>query len=399
MKIRFINSNEPVTTFYRDLVPRLSDEGHEVEILTSRAEYRLNRDLDGAVGGLPGVTIVKTTSALVKEYNKTPLSKAIVRSLYALHGFGLLLSRPSPDLNVFLTQPPFFYAVGPLLRKLRGQQYSCVVMDVQPQQFVEFGLIKRKSVLDRVLRRVALFGYSRASQVIVIGRCMAERLIEMGVDKDAITLIPNWTNEKEFLPIPRENNALRRDMGWGDDFVISYGGNIGFAQDFDVFIAAAERLKGEPGIRFVLVGGGSKAQHYKDVVAEKQLDNFEFLPFLHEEYSLAEIYGAGDANFISLRPSCTGLGVPSKAYNTLAAGRPIVYFGSADSEIAQMVAEESIGSVVSSADELASSVRSYVAENGRAKAEGQRARFLADGKYSRDSALDRYLSSFQEALR
>ena len=43
MKVRFLNTNEPVTTYYRDLIPVLVDAGHEIELLVSRAQYRGRR--------------------------------------------------------------------------------------------------------------------------------------------------------------------------------------------------------------------------------------------------------------------------------------------------------------------------------------------------------------------
>lgn len=390
MRIRFINSNEPVTTFYRDLVPFLSERGHSIDVITSRAEYRLNRNLDGAIGHLPGVRIIKTTSMFVKEYNKSRWSKLLVRGLYSIHALVILLFGPRADLNVFLTQPPFFHAVGAMLRRLRGQDYICVVMDVQPQQYVEFGLLKRGGTLTRLLGRVAANGYRNARTVVVIGRCMADRLAEMGVDRDKIVLIPNWTDESEYRPVERSTNSLRSHQGWGDDFVVAYGGNIGYAQDFDPFIEAADLLRDKAGIRFVLIGGGTQAEKYRILAAERGLDNFELLPFLHERHRLDTIYGAADLSFISLRSSCTGLGVPSKAYSTLAVGRPILYLGSADGEIARMVAEEDVGAVVHSAEQLAAAVVEYAADGSIGERQGPKARALADGHYSRASALQRY---------
>lgn len=40
MLIRFYKTYEPVTSFYRDLLPYLADQGIETEVVISRGEYR-----------------------------------------------------------------------------------------------------------------------------------------------------------------------------------------------------------------------------------------------------------------------------------------------------------------------------------------------------------------------
>ena len=140
----------------------------------------------------------------------------------------------------------------------------------------------------------------------------------------------------------------------------------------------------------MLIGGGARAAKYEAIVKERELENFYILPFQHGEYSLDEIYGAGDLHFISLRPSCTGLGVPSKAYNSLAAGRPIVYFGSSESEIARMVTEDEVGSAVTNVQELEEAVLSYVEDAALREAHGLNARAISEGNYSRANAMYRY---------
>jgi len=392
MIYRFINANEPVTTFYRDIVPYFIEQGHEVEILTSQALYRGDRDLDDAIGGLDKVKIVKTVGLFINDYSSSIISKAIVRGLYSIHGFLHMLLGKKVDKNVFLTQLPFFYAVGPILRFFRKEKYYCVVMDVQPQQYNEFGVISKSSILSKLLYKLSSWGFKKADGIIVIGRCMADIIEEMGVDHSKISFIPNWTTEKKYKPVLREDNEIRLKYNWENKFIISYGGNIGFAQNFKSIIDAANNLKDNDNIIFLLIGGGGKVKELKEKVNELELQNFIFLPYMHGEYSLSTIYGAGDINFISLKENCTGLGVPSKAYVSLASGRPILYQGSEKGEIARMIIESEIGAVVRTTEELTETIKLYYENPSRCIKEGERARKFSDQKYSAQSAVENYLS-------
>jgi glycosyltransferase involved in cell wall biosynthesis len=101
---------------------------------------------------------------------------------------------------------------------------------------------------------------------------------------------------------------------------------------------------------------------------------------------------AGDVHFVSLRRGFEGLVVPSKAYGSLAAGRPIVYQGSRDGEIARMIEEEGVGIVVAPGDVEGLAAAFLRARDGHdwRRAAGERARGLAEGRYGPAAALALY---------
>lgn len=400
MRIRFFNAYEPASTFYRELVPYLSVKGFVSDIVISKSEYRLGRNLEQALQSVPGVKITRTTG-LGFQAVKNNLSKAVAGILYILHGSLYALLGPGVKLNVFLTQPPLFYLLGYLLSIVRRQPYCCVVMDVFPQEMVEFGLLKRDSLLTRLLARLSAFALRQATAVIVIGRCMAECIAAMGVDRSRIHFIPNWVDERIIRPIEPDQNPMRRDLGWQDKYVVFYGGNIGNAQYFDDLLLVAEQTKDYTDLLFAIVGQGSRQKEIKARVEERKLTNVVLLPFPHDKYPLSDILSAGDLHFISLKNACTGLAVPSKTYGTLAVGRPIVYQGSAQGEIARMISEQDIGVVVPSGDVdgLRNSILKYYNDRETLKWQGQRAHELAESTYSHGRALDQYVTLFKDQVR
>lgn len=391
MKIRFFNTYEPVSAFYRDLVPYLARQGVEVELVVSKAEYRKGRNLAKVFSNLLGIKMTRTFNFGFHAHSGR-LAKAVVMAAYAIHAtlYGLL--GPNIEANVFLTQPPLIPVLGYLLSIIRKQPYYCVMMDIQPQMAVALGIASPESRLVKLLTLLSESSLRRAEGVIVIGRGMAKHVEAMGVSPERIHFIPNWADEQQISPVMLDENPLRQNQGWNGKFVVLYAGNLGIPQHFDDILAVAEQLKSIPELLFVFIGEGVYKNKIKAQVENRQLTNVVMLPFLHETYSLAEILSAGNLHFVTLKDACAGLAVPSKTYGIMAAGRPIIYQGTQESEIARMVLEEEIGIVVPCGDveRLKQVIVKYVKQPNLCQAQGQKARALVESSYSRIRALERY---------
>jgi len=130
------------------------------------------------------------------------------------------------------------------------------------------------------------------------------------------------------------------------------------------------------------------------------LKNVLILPFQPVErlrYSLS----MGDVHFISLRAGFEGLVVPSKAYGVMAAGRPIIYQGNQTGEIARMIVEEGIGTVVpiGNPDLLKEVILRYYHRPEIGRGQGEKAHQLSRTRYRRDRALMRYAEVIETCFR
>jgi colanic acid biosynthesis glycosyl transferase WcaI len=389
MRIRFFNTYEPVTTFYRDLVPYLASAGNQVEIVISQAEYRPGRNLSRSLGHLERVMISKMSSWGMSPDHS--MKKAVVIAAYALHAALHSLLGPGVDRNVFLTQPPLFTLWGYVLSKIRRQSYYCVVMDIYPHVLVGYGVLQEESPVTKILSYLSSLALRKADGVIAIGRCMVDRLRSMGVHPDTIHFIPNWMDERVVYPIDRNENKLRRKWGLEDKFVLLYSGNMGVSHYFDDVLAVAEQLKREKDIVFVFIGDGVRLNEIKDEVRRRHLANVMLKPF-QDINMLAHSLSVGDLHLVTLRENFTGLVVPSKSYGILAAGRAILYQGRQDGEIARMILEEDVGSVVQcgNVDLLRNNILKYAYNRDWREKQGHKARELVESKYSRQQALKRY---------
>ena len=106
---------------------------------------------------------------------------------------------------------------------------------------------------------------------------------------------------------------------------------------------------------------------------------------------------ACDVSMVSLLPGMTGAGVPSRLYNTMAAGKPVIAITGPDSEVSLVVQEEQIGWVVppDQPEKLAEVIREAKAHPDALFLMGQRARAVAEAKYS----PDRIINTYSELIR
>lgn len=389
LRIPFFNTYEPATSFYRDLLPFLAEQNSTVEIIVSNAEYRSGRGrLEDAVkhSKIRVTRIPAGYDIVCNKFQKlwvmiTYMTGAAVSSLFG----------SKVELNFFLTQPPLFSIWGYFLKVFRGQRYCCLMMDIYPDLAVQDGMLKKTAFTTRFLGAVSRFTLRHADIVIVIGRCMRDYLVAKGIPAQRIHLITNWTDENKVVPVPHSNNPLRKELNLGNDYVILYSGNMGISHFFDDIIEVARRLREIDDLRFIFFGNGVRRKEIELAKKKYILGNLLLLPFQPVE-RLSESLSIGDVHFISLRDGFEGLVVPSKAYSAMAVGRPIIYQGNKSGEIARMVAESNIGSVVPlrNADALEREILKSYRNPSMVAKHGSKALALSRGRFGRQQALDKY---------
>ena len=121
-----------------------------------------------------------------------------------------------------------------------------------------------------------------------------------------------------------------------------YAGNFGASQGTDVILNAAELLKSQTDIQFVLFGGGSEFEKAKETVAEKSLKNVIINPLLPAE-RISEVYSVGNVALITCKAGVGSAGMPSKTWNIMACGTPIIASFDTDSELAEILKSSNAG--------------------------------------------------------
>ncbi len=107
---------------------------------------------------------------------------------------------------------------------------------------------------------------------------------------------------------------------------------------------------------------------------------------------------ACDIAFIGFVPGMTGVSVPCRMYNQMAAGKPIIAIADDSSELARVVQEENIGWVVApeNLDKLVETIQFAASHPDICKQMGTRAAAIAKTKYNFALTDKKYKQLFRE---
>jgi glycosyltransferase involved in cell wall biosynthesis len=166
---------------------------------------------------------------------------------------------------------------------------------------------------------------------------------------------------------------------------------MGRTHDLESIVEAARALSGDERFHFLLLGGGAKSPVVAEAVARHGLGNVTIAgqrPRAEQQMFL----NACDVAVITFMPGLSGVSVPSRMYNVMAAGKPIVAMADADSELARVVSENQAGWVVAPGDRagLVAALREAAADSARLEAMGRRARAAVEGQYGLTHAVESY---------
>ncbi len=303
------------------------------------------------------------------------------------------------DTMLVVTNPPLLPFAVMLLKWLRGAPFVFLMYDVYPEVLVASGLSRPNSWLVRLGQLANRLLYRQADRLISIGRDMSRLLAEKlrGLE-DRLRLIPNWAELESITCQPPEKSQWRAELELQDKFTVLYAGTIGRTHGVETIVAAAERLREHPGIHILVAGFGAKETYVRQQIDARQLPNLSLHHFNRPRREQGETLAAGDVGLISFMPGMSGVSVPSRMYNFMAAGRALIAVTDAESELAMVVREEQIGWVVPPNDgaALAQVILEAQRNPETVKAMGERAAAVVRSKYSQEKSAAGYRKLFAE---
>jgi len=333
----------------RDITRAFADDGWDVCVLCSGKGVE-KPDLDSAI----------------KIIRCAPLGVSKSMRAYVIMWLRLLksgLSMPKHDVIVTMTDPPFLVHVGRIVSFFKKSVHVHWLQDMYPDLLSVMNVNAPNWVM-RFARKSTLRALKRCNKIMVVGRCMAERLIQQGIKAGNIAVIPNWPDmellesskpKPDYRKKARQKKKIARDFDSlikdeNPRFRILYSGNLGRNHPFDTLIDAAEILQEDhDDIEFLFVGDGIQFDSLMQQRTKRNLKNIRFLP--HQPASkLRELMESGDIHFITMDEEATGMMVPSKVYPALSVGRPCIFMGPGNSEISRILRDFHAGEVIAHGD-------------------------------------------------
>lgn len=310
-------------------------------------------------------------------------------------GWRALFSIKRGDKVLVVTNPPLLPFFVRVVCWLKGAKFVLLIHDVYPDVFVPLGLMKSSHPLYRMLSWVNGKLYASADRVVALGRDM-ERLVEEKSQGGAhVSVIPNWGDVNVITPMPKTENALLQKLNLTDKFVVHYSGNHGRTHDLLSIIEAAKLLEDERDVHFLFIGEGSGKAEVVARASELELENVTFCTFV-DRAELNTSLNAADVSVLAFKKGMAGISVPSRLYNLMAAGKPILGVVDNNSEVADVIREAKLGIAVSpeSPRNLAEQILSLRNDGDLRVKMAENSRNEAVSKYSYDVTKQQYRDLF-----
>jgi len=249
----------------------------------------------------------------------------------------------------------------------------------------------------------------RADLTVVVNDPMSSTLNRLGVAQEKIRTIPNWADGKAIVPIDASKNALRTDWGLDNHFVVGYAGNLGREHEIHTVLSTMRALdqspidaaahEGAAPVKFLFIGGGALRPSLEEQAREWQLGNVQFRDYQPRE-QLAATLGVADVHLVILNPALEGLCMPSKLYAIAAAGRPAIFIGDPEGEVAQILRDVGCGFAVAPSNVL--ELKQRILELARSpdlrRIMGARARATFEQRWDREIAVANWQRILEELI-
>ena len=238
----------------------------------------------------------------------------------SLHG------KEAKDCNIIysVSTPPIIGVMSAIVKKHRHIPFVYNLQDIFPDSLVAAGMTRKGSILWKIGRVIENFTYRNADKIIVISKDFKRNIMAKGVPEEKIVVIYNWVDENAVVPVAKTDNPLYEQFGISrDKFHVVYAGNLGNAQNIDVIIDTAARLRSREDIEFVIFGSGGSETEIKNRISKEGLQNVKMFP-LQPADKVSFVYSLGDLCIVSCKAGFGGSAMPSKTWSILSTGRPVL---------------------------------------------------------------------------
>lgn len=347
----------------RDIIKAYSATSYAVTLISSQESW------DGIKRELPeGVRHRK-----VIAYDKSSTLKRLwTWSVCTLQmGWKILLHHRGEEV-LYVSNPP----TSPLLPVLLRNKFSVLIWDIYPDVLVSQGVTNDFSFITKWWTKKNKKVFSKAKYVFTISEGMKECLAKY-VSAEKIKVVPLWPNGQMHRVDESENKFVKEQKLEGK-FVVMYSGNLGITHRMDVLLDVAQLVHDED-IVFLIIGEGGKKMMIEERIEKEKIKNVRLLPYQPIDM-LPHSLSAADIAVVTLDTSSSQMSVPSKTFNLMAVGAPLMCIASPDSELGNLVRKFDVG-VIYSPDEYAEMAKFVIHLNADRQAKNRyRANAIAAAK-------------------
>ena len=321
----FVSPDEPGHTRHFEMAKFLGARGHELVIVASDLNYQTGQRTIEHKGifveqNFDGVRVLR--SYIYPALHRSYVWRIVSFFSFMFSSVWTALQVKDVDL-VMGTTPPIFQAVSAwFVALIRRKPFLLEVRDLWPEFGISMDVLKNPVVIASA-RWLEMFLYARATHILVNSPAYKEYMIGKGVPENKVTYIPYGTDVDMFNP-GVDGSSIRTELGVDDKFVVLYAGALGQANDIDTILRAAERLKDEDKIRFMLFGDGKERKRLGAEAERMQLSNVIFAG-VRAKKEMPRVVASADVCLAILQDiPMFRTTYPNKVFDYMAAGRATV---------------------------------------------------------------------------
>ena len=381
-------------------------KGHRVVVLTGFPNYPTGNSDHGRrenIAGLTrresieGISVIRTWLWGIghRRVRDRVLSYSSFWLSSSLRGIPI----PRPDVIIASSPPLTAGLTGWWLSRIKRTPFVFDVRDLWPESIADLAGMNSKSVMVRTLAVMSKFLYNKADHVVVTSDATRKALIakERGVSSKTTT-IPNGVESEVF--IEKDNaDTTREELGLSGKFLVSFIGTIGLAQDVDVVIRTASRLKsGLDPIHFLFVGDGPAKRRALDAAARLRLSNVTFLA-AQRRHEIPNLIRASDICLVTLRKAdVNDVVIPVRMLEFMSCARPVVLC--AEGQASRILNAAKAGLVIEQGNDeaLAAAIVRLSQDAELRRRLGANGRRYVVENFSREQTARRYLEVLERAI-
>ena len=312
----------------------LMAKGYEVKIFSSSILHNKDKNLI-----LDNKSYLETTYGDLQFIHLKTFSyksNGIARFLSLLHfHFKLYFLRNrfiKPDLIVHTALPPFGNILYFAAKKLKAK-YICEVLDLWPESFVSYGLVKQGNPLLKGAYFMERWLYSKADRVVFSmegGKdYIKDKKWDEGkfnrVDLSKVHYINNGVDLTDFDYYKNHYKLEDEDLSRTDTFKVIYLGSIRLANNLKKLVDAARLLQMKQEIVFLIYGDGDDRDFLERYCLEHMIKNVIFKQKWIDPQYVPYVLSQSSLNILNYMPNAVEKygGSQSKFFQYLASGKPI----------------------------------------------------------------------------
>jgi len=368
--------------------------GHDVTVLTSFPSYHAQGDLSRYQGkrymeeDMDGIYVVRVKVPQFPRH--IPAGRAMWQFSLALK-FALGARKLSGfDVSIVYSPPLPLGICAWYLKKKKGFPFILNVQDLFPQSAIDLGILKNRFLI-RFFESMERWIYRKADLITVHSPGNKNHVVTKGALPEKVEVMPNWV-DTNFITPGEKMNKFRKEYNLGNKFIVSFAGVIGYSQDVDIILEAAELLKEKKNILFLIVGDGVEKKRLQKKAKDMNLSNVIFLP-MQPRYKYSSVLHASDVCLATLHKEVKTPVVPSKILSIMAAGRPVIACMNLDGDAPKLIKEAGCGYILPPEDAktLSDCILKLYEDERLRKEMGKKGREYGERELSLTVAAQRYI--------